>query len=95
MKVNKNFICKHVLDNDILIDIKNNSKVVYKLNETSKYIFDLIVDGKTDIGNITFASNRYEQYQNYLESDEYKSKLAKVDEIKSQIDDINTQLNNK
>lgn len=52
-------------------------------------------DGKTDIGNITFASNRYEQYQNYLESDEYKAKLAKVDEIKSQIDDINTQLNNK
>ena len=47
MKVNKNFICKHVLDNDILIDIKNNSKVVYKLNETSKYIFDLIVDGET------------------------------------------------
>lgn len=47
MKVNKNYICKRVLDNDILIDIKNNSKVVYKLNETSKYIFDLIVDGET------------------------------------------------
>ena len=52
-------------------------------------------DGKTDIGNITFASNRYEQYQNYLESDEYKAKLAKVDEIQSQINDINNQLNAK
>lgn len=52
-------------------------------------------DGKTDIGNITFASNRYEQYQNYLDSDEYKTKLAKVDEIQSQINDINNQLNAK
>lgn len=42
MKINKNFVCKHVLDNDILIDIKNNNKTVYKLNSTSKYIYDLI-----------------------------------------------------
>lgn len=42
MKINKNYVCKHVLDNDILIDIKNNNKTVYKLNETSKYIYDLI-----------------------------------------------------
>lgn len=45
MRVNKNIVCKRVLDNDILIDIKNNNKVIYKLNETSKYIFDLIVNG--------------------------------------------------
>lgn len=42
MKINKNSVCKHVLDNDILIDIKNNNKTVYKLNSTSKYIYDLI-----------------------------------------------------
>lgn len=42
MKINKNFVCKRVLDNDILIDIKNNNKTVYKLNNTSKYIYDLI-----------------------------------------------------
>lgn len=47
MKLNKNFVCKKVLDNDILIDIKNNNKVIYKLNETSKYIFELIKDGYT------------------------------------------------
>lgn len=47
MKLNRNYICKKVLDNDILIDIKNNNKVIYKLNETSKYIFDLIKDGET------------------------------------------------
>lgn len=45
MRVSKNIVCKRVLDNDILIDIKNNNKVIYKLNETSKYIFDLIVNG--------------------------------------------------
>lgn len=59
MKVNKNYICKRVLDNDILIDIKNNNKVIYKLNETSKYIFDLIKDGETLEDIINDVKDRY------------------------------------
>lgn len=42
MKVSKNIICKKVLENDVLIDISNNSKHILKLNETSSYIFKLI-----------------------------------------------------
>lgn len=47
MRVNKAFICKKVLDNYILIDTKHNNKSVYKLNETSKYIYDLILSNYT------------------------------------------------
>ena len=49
----------------------------------------------TEIGNITKAVERYEVYQNYLQSDEYKQKQAKVSDIQTQIEEINNQLNTK
>lgn len=85
MKVNKNFICKHVLDNDILIDIKNNSKVVYKLNETSKYIFDLIVDGETleEIINDVKARYNIDLFTASKDVMEFINKLEQLKVIKN------------
>ena len=46
MKTNDKFVLKHVLDADILVDIESNFNGVYKLNETSKKIYEYINDGK-------------------------------------------------
>lgn len=45
MKLNKNFIIKHVLDSDIIIDLKSNFDGVIKLNKTSKRIIEYIEQG--------------------------------------------------
>lgn len=59
MKINKNFICKFVLDNYILIDIKNDNKVIYKLNESSKFIYDLLVNENSIEEIIEAVKNKY------------------------------------
>lgn len=38
MKLNKNYIIKHVLDSDVLININSNFDGIIKLNKTSKDI---------------------------------------------------------
>lgn len=45
MRLNKNFIIKHVLDSDIIIDLKSNFDGVIKLNKTSKKIIEYIEEG--------------------------------------------------
>ena len=59
MRINDGFICKRVLDNDILIDINNDSKAIYKLNETSKYIYDLVKENKTLDEIINSVKDKY------------------------------------
>ena len=46
MKVNSDYVLKHALDSDILVNIKNNGNFIIKLNETSKDIFNYVKSGK-------------------------------------------------
>lgn len=45
MKLNKNYTISNVMDNTILINIKDVNSSIIKLNETSKYIVEGIING--------------------------------------------------
>lgn len=45
MKVKENYISKRVLDNDIVMDITGNKKILLKLNETAAFMFDRLKKG--------------------------------------------------
>lgn len=46
MRINSDYVLKHALDSDILVNIKNNGNFIIKLNDTSKDIFNYVKDGK-------------------------------------------------
>lgn len=69
MKINKNYVIKHVLDSDILIDIKSNFNSVIKLNKTSKQICELINKGLNRQQIINELVNKYDIDKDTLKKD--------------------------
>lgn len=59
MIISDKFVLKHVLDSDILVDIKSNFNGVIKLNKTSKEIYEYVQDGKSIEEIIDILSNKY------------------------------------
>lgn len=45
MKIKENYIAKHVLDNDVVIDITGSSKNILKLNPTASLMFEKLKEG--------------------------------------------------
>lgn len=60
MKVNKNYVLKHLLDADLLININDEISGVIKLNKTSKDIYSYINDGLNKEEVIEKLSNEYD-----------------------------------
>lgn len=83
MKVNKKIVCKKILDNDVLIDISNNSNIL-KLNETSAFIFELIKDNYSIEEIINKVTEEYDVDLIKASSDVCKfiEKLEKLNVIK-------------
>lgn len=81
------FTVGYSVDGDKYTDA-NFSSMLERMNKSKN-------EGSTDIGNITKSLDRYEEYKEYLNSDEYKQIQSVVDDIQSQIDDIDIQINSK
>lgn len=60
MKINSDFVLKHALDSDILINVKNNGNYIIKLNETSKDIFNYVKNGKDKKEIIELLTKNYD-----------------------------------
>lgn len=60
MKLSKNYIIKHILDSDILVDVKSNFNGVIKLNKTSIDIIDCINMGMSINEIIDYLDNKYD-----------------------------------
>ena len=69
MKINNDYVLKHALDSDILVNIKNNGNFIIKLNSTSKDIFNYIKDGKAKEEIIDLLSKDYDISKDTLIND--------------------------
>lgn len=80
MKVKDNFISKHVLDNDIVIDITGSSKSLLKLNETASFMFEKLKDGISVEELVDKMLEEYDASRGVLENDvkEFVDKLKEL-----------------
>lgn len=69
MKLNKNYAISNVMDNTILINIKDVNSSIIKLNETSKCIIEGIIDGLSKEEIINNMLNNYEIDKDALNKD--------------------------
>lgn len=80
MKVMSNYIVKHVLDNEIIIDVSGDSKSIIRLNETASFMFALLKDGISKEGLIEKMLENYEAEKELIEKDvdEFINKLEEL-----------------
>lgn len=69
MKINKDYVYKHVLDSDILIDLKSNINGVIKLNKTSLDIYELVSKNYNKEEIINYLLNKYDSDINTITKD--------------------------
>lgn len=60
MRLNKNYVIKHVLDSDVLIDINSSFEGIIKLNKTSKDICLCVKKNMTTAEIIDELSKKYD-----------------------------------
>ena len=72
MKLNNNYTIKHILDSDILINIKDDFNGVIKLNKTSKDIIDGINNNLSVDEIINNLKDKYDVDSNELDKDVHK-----------------------
>ena len=81
MKIKSNFIIKHILNSDVVIDVTGGSKSIIKLNETASFMFNLLKQG---IGKQELISKMLENYdadRELIEKDvdDFINKLEKLE----------------
>ena len=83
MKVKDNFISKHVLDNDIIIDKTGSNKNLIKLNETASFMFEKLKEGISLENLIEKMAEKYDVNKDVLENDvkEFINKLKELNII--------------
>lgn len=69
MKLNKNYAISNVMDNTILINIKDVNSSIIKLNETSKCIVEGIIKGLNKEEIINDMLNKYDIDKDTLKKD--------------------------
>lgn len=69
MIISDKYVLKHVLDSDILVDIKSNFNGVIKLNKTSKEIYEFIKEGKNIEEIVDILSKKYDVDKSVVSKD--------------------------
>lgn len=69
MKLSENYLVKHVLDSDILVDIKNNFSGVIKLNKTAVDTIECINKGMDTNQIIDYLIDKYDIDKQTLSND--------------------------
>lgn len=59
MRLSNDYVIKHILDSDILIDIKSNFNGVIKLNKTSLDIINCVNKGMNTSEIVNFLNDKY------------------------------------
>lgn len=83
MKVKDNYISKHVLDNDIIIDKTGYNNNLIKLNETASFMFEKLKEGISLENLIEKMAEKYDVNKDVLENDvkEFINKLKELNII--------------
>ena len=80
MKIKENFVLRHVMDTDVLIDVTGAFSGIVKLNETSALIAGGIAEGKSSDAIARELAERYEVTEEQALGDIAKFCRAMCDE---------------